>query len=103
MFTANCHEPLTTMSGTRLELYSLGPGVIGYAIQVGDEIFIPMIEALKQGDGRVGKWLDTLSNRCVIVNCTSERLRGMLERRGWICDMRKVEEQKPKMGHWKRG
>jgi hypothetical protein len=97
------HEPDTCLEGGPMSTYSLGPGVHGYAIQVGDEIFIPVIIAVKEGSGKVGKWLDSLSDRCVIVNCTSARLRGMLQRRGWICEWREAKGQgDDKIDHWKK-
>lgn len=95
-------EPMTVLSGSPMSEYSFAPDVTGYAIQVGDEIFIPVIHALKEGSGQVGKWLDTLSPRCVIVNCISTRLAGMLKRRGWKCEWRLDEEFGERVDHWKR-
>ena len=62
----------------------LAPGVRGYALPVGDKIFIPLIIADHEGSGKVGQFLDSLSPRCVIPNVTSPRLAGMLARRGWV-------------------
>lgn len=62
----------------------LAPGVRGFTYAWGDIIFIPFIMANREGDGDVGRFLDSLSYRCVIQSVTSDRLRGMLERRGFI-------------------
>ena len=61
----------------------LAPGVIGRAFSLDGRIFIPLIVAQKEGSGDVGRFLDSLTVRCAIVCVTSERLRGMLKRRGW--------------------
>lgn len=61
----------------------LAPGVSGYAIHSDGTVFIPLISADKEGSGDVGRFLDSLSPRCVIPNVTSNRLKGMLERRGF--------------------
>ena len=79
------YEPPTIEDGSPLsfplpepEIY---PGVRGYAIAKGNEIYIPLIEG--EGTGQVRAFLDALSSRCVLVNVCSPKLRGMLERRGW--------------------
>ena len=63
----------------------LAPGVQGFAFRSkdGNLIFIPMIAAEHEGNGDVGRFLDRLSARCVIMAVTSKRLEGMLERRGY--------------------
>jgi hypothetical protein len=55
----------------------------GYAVEQDGLIYIPLIASLDEGKGNVGRFLDSLSPRCVIPNVTSGRLRGMLIRRGW--------------------
>ena len=62
----------------------LAPGVSGFAYEVNGEIWIPLILAEKKGAGDVGRFLDRLSARCVIVDVTSKRLEAMLVRRGWV-------------------
>jgi hypothetical protein len=62
----------------------LAPGVKGFAYQQGDEVWITLIVADKKGAGDVGRFLDRLSPRCVIVDVTSKRLEAMLVRRGWV-------------------
>jgi len=103
--TLKAYEPPTCMLGApcnpgSLEL--LAPGVHGYAVPSEDEIFIPMIIAEKEGSGDVGRFLDVLSRRCVVVNVTSSRLEGMLVRRGW----KKVMATDPDLGgeidEWRR-
>jgi len=83
----NTHEQTTT----------LDIGVYGFTQKVGDEIFIPLIVALREGRGDVGRFLDHLSPRCVIVSVTSDKLRGMLERRGW-----KVTYNDEAIDFWRR-
>src|SRR6266436_4078767 len=86
------HEPDTCLSGSPMPEYPLGPAVVGYAIQVKAEIYIPLMHSLKRGNGDIGKFLDSLSKRCVIVNVCNEKLVGMLERRGWQCTWVTCEE-----------
>ena len=62
----------------------LAPGVRGFTYIRHKEIMIPLILAEHEGSGDVGRFLDRLSRRCVIVFVTSKRLRGMLVRRGWF-------------------
>ncbi|HEY7195468.1 MAG TPA: hypothetical protein VH439_17125 [Gemmatimonadales bacterium] len=61
----------------------LAPGVRGYAFRVRDRIEIPIIIAEHEGSGDVGRFLDSLSPRCVIPCVISYRLIYMLARRGW--------------------
>jgi hypothetical protein len=61
----------------------LAPGVKGHTFVKGAVIFIPLIVAEREGSGDVGRFLDRLSARCIIMSVSSERLRGMLARRGW--------------------
>jgi hypothetical protein len=62
----------------------LAPGVYGVAYKHGDEIWIPLVVAEVKGAGAVGRFLDSLSARCVIVDVTNPRLEAMLRRRGWV-------------------
>lgn len=61
----------------------LALGVRGYAMEHLGKIYIPLIVAEKEGSGDVGRFLDSLSPRCVVVSVTSPRLAGMLMRRGF--------------------
>ena len=62
----------------------LAPGVRGYAlVSETGKINIPMIIAEIEGSGDVGRFLDSLSSRCVIPNVISLRLMLMLFRRGF--------------------
>lgn len=75
----------------------LASGVRGFTFKQGELIFIPLILAEREGSGDVGRFLDRLSARCVIIDVTSKRLEGMLLRRGF---------KKLKIGHqdfWCRG
>src|ERR1700734_973626 len=77
-------EPPLSESGSPLDFNSLLTSKIhGYAIEENGLIYIPLMMSLEEGKGHVGRFLDSLSPRCVIPNVTSARLRGMLERRGW--------------------
>jgi hypothetical protein len=97
------HEPDTCLAGSPMSEYTLGPGVVGYAIQVGEEIYIPMMDSLKRGNGDVGRFLDSLSRRCVVVNVCNAKLAAMLKRRGWQCKWKAAEECDGKMiDHWRR-
>lgn len=98
------YEPPTVEEGSPLipgQESELAPGVVGYAIEQDGRILIPLIIAHEEGSGAVGKFLDSLSERCVITCVTSSRLRGMLTRRDWMvvsesCEFGEVDI-------WKRG
>ena len=80
------YEPPLTKIGSPIRLGEekyLATGVIGYAVEKNGEIWIPMIIAEDQGSGDTGRFLDSLSPRCVIPNVTSPRLAKMLDRRGF--------------------
>lgn len=77
------YEPPTIPVGSTADVYELAPGVIGYAVEHEGRIYIPLIQARKEGSGDVGRFLDSLSPRCCIPNVTSARLQAMLRRRGW--------------------
>jgi hypothetical protein len=80
------YEPPCTEVGKELipgQEDVIAPGVLGYAIQQGETIFIPLIIAENEGSGDVGRFLDSLSGRCVVPCVTSPRLAAMLIRRGF--------------------
>ena len=54
-------------------------------MDVDGALYVPIIEAERPGSGDVGRYLDSLprDRRVVIPNVMSERLAGMLERRGF--------------------
>jgi hypothetical protein len=64
--------------------WTLAPGVLGWAFDEGHRIIIPMILARREGSGAVGRFLDSLSPRCVVVCVISDRLAAMLARRGYV-------------------
>ena len=68
----------------------LGPGVLGYAMRhsgpAGPELWVPMIVAEREGTGSVGRFLAALPAWTATPNVTSDRLRGMLQRRGWVVE-----------------
>ena len=68
-----------------MQLDQLAPGVSGYTSEVGEALLVPVIIADKEGNGDVGRYLDTLPrDRWVIFpTVLSARLAGMLERRGF--------------------
>lgn len=80
------YEPPCVPEGTRMILGHeplLAPGVRGCAYERGGRIEIPIMLAEREGSGDVGRFLDSLSPRCVIHCVISNRLVGMLLRRGW--------------------
>lgn len=80
------YEPPLSQEGAVLipgQEEEIGPGVMGYALAVKGKIYIPLIIAEKEGSGDVGRFLDSLSSRCVIPSVFSPRLAGMLLRRGF--------------------
>jgi hypothetical protein len=62
----------------------IAPGVRGYAI-LGEtgKINIPLVIAEREGSGDVGRFIDSLSSRCVFPCVISLRLALMLFRRGF--------------------
>lgn len=87
--TAPYEPPLTEGINSDARSWGIGrepdlyDGVLGLAYRDGDKIRIPLIIAEREGSGKVGEFLDRLTPRCVIVCVTSERLEGMLKRRGF--------------------
>lgn len=89
------YEPPLTVAGSTLSLSEdglLAHGVYGYAIEARGKVYIPDIRAENEGAGDVGKFINSLSARCVIANVCSQRLCGMLVRRGWKKTMEADEE-----------
>lgn len=79
----------------------LAPGVRGYAISSATGwTYIPLIIAEKQGSGDVGRFLDSLAKCCCIPNVNSPRLRGMLERRGYITRVESFIDSKDETVEW---
>lgn len=66
--TERTYEPPTVPQGSKLAEYELAPGVNGYAIELDGLIYIPIIIAQREGSGDVGRFLDSLSERCRIPN-----------------------------------
>lgn len=63
----------------------LAPGVWGYRCDTPEGIYFPVINAARPGSGDVARFLDSLprDRRVVFPTVLSDRLRGMLERRGF--------------------
>lgn len=61
-------------------------GVRAIVFDTPDGIYIPMIAADRPGNGDVARYLDALptNRRVVFPTVISARLRGMLERRGFV-------------------
>jgi hypothetical protein len=81
------HKIPTVESGSKLDPKGmLAPGVYGYAIECERGLYIPWIAAESEGSGIVGKFLDELprDRRVVFPTVLSDRLAGMLLRRGFI-------------------
>ena len=86
--TLAIYEPPTFGKGDATNYWMFGQepladGVLGTAFVEDGLILIPLIVAEREGSGCVGRFLDRLSARCRVICCTSPRLAGMLERRGW--------------------
>lgn len=64
----------------------IAPGVHGELVWRGrDTVFINVVVAAVEGSGDVGRWLDSLSGfRVIVPLVASPRLKGMLERRGYV-------------------
>jgi hypothetical protein len=63
----------------------IAPGVLGYTVEKGDDLYVPFVMAEKEGNGDVGRYLDGLptDRRIVFPDVLSGRLLGMLVRRGY--------------------
>lgn len=63
----------------------LAPGVIGYEEVRGGDLYVPLIAAVDEGRGDVGRYLDSLprDRRVVVPNVLNDILAGMLKRRGF--------------------
>ena len=83
---------------------SLAPGVIGYTVDVGPDLYVPLIEAMKPGSGDVGRYLDSLpiDRRIVVPNVISARLAGMLARRGFSATVEWAADFEENVEIWER-
>lgn len=72
----------------------LAPGVRGYTMVDGDTIYVPVILATEEGSGAVGRFVDSLpTDKTVVFSSTlSDRLAGMLTRRGFHYEARYFPE-----------
>ena len=63
----------------------IAPGVRGIVFDMLDGLYLPLILAEREGAGDVGRFLDALpkDRRIVFPNVVSQRLLGMLQRRGY--------------------
>lgn len=70
----------------------LAEGVRGYAMWMpsSNSILIPWIEAVNEGSGAVGRFLDWLPVGVAFPVVINQRLRGMLARRGFVPEARDV-------------
>lgn len=77
---------------------SIADGVEGMVRDSGHTIEIGGIRAVREGSGAVGRFLDALppNRRVVVPYVTSDRLAGMLERRGFVMRQR----FDPNVGGW---
>jgi len=76
--------PLSVEGESMSGLNQLAPGVIGYAMMTEHGIVVPWLEAEKEGSGDVGRFLDSLPAGARIPTIISNRLLGMVQRRGWF-------------------
>lgn len=72
----------------------LAPGVLGYSVDHEGEYWVPVIYAIEEGSGAVGRFLDSLptDRRVVVPNVINIRLAGMLQRRGFTEGTEQTEE-----------
>lgn len=83
-----------TEAGTPLErLDTLAPGVLGYAMMANGTLYVPMLEAVNEGSGDVGRFLDSLPALTRIPTVMSSRLAGMLHRRGWVFELEDITDE----------
>jgi hypothetical protein len=63
----------------------LAPGVRGYSVETERGLYVPVIIAIDEGSGNVGRYLDSLprDRRVVVPNVMNSLLAAMLERRGF--------------------
>jgi hypothetical protein len=78
------------------DLPEVAPGVLADVNDRGQILFINVVYSVEEDKGNVGRWLDSLSNRNVIVPAVvSRRFAGMLKRRGY--------RHEPMADQWRRG
>ena len=82
----------------------LAPGVIGYTVDVGPDLYVPLIEATQPGSGDVGRYFDSLprDRRVVVPNVISAQLEGMLARRGFSPTIEWAEGFEENVEVWER-
>lgn len=76
-------------------LPEVAPGVHAALLAYPDHLEVVAVRAAVEGDGRVGQWLDRLprDHEVWVPLVTSERLAGMLRRRGFHLSTRIVGNQ----------
>ncbi len=69
-------------------LDELADGVFGYTVEDGDSVYIPILWSENPEQGNVSRYLDSLptDRRVVFPSVISGRLRGALERRGFVVE-----------------
>jgi hypothetical protein len=89
---------VATSTGETLHERMHAMGLHGYVCEHKGAIYIPAIGALHEGRGDCGRFLDSLpTDRTIVVpNVLSERLVGMLVRRGYV----PFSEWAPEFGEW---
>jgi hypothetical protein len=97
VMTGRYEPPLSTPGGMLIpgQEPMLAPGVRGYAVEHRGRIYIPVVAAEKEGSGDVGRFLDSLSPRCVFPCVISNRLRAMLQRRGYVMHIESDNDGEP--------
>lgn len=75
-------------------LDELAPGVRGYTVEEGEDIYIPLIISKDKGKGNVGRYLDSLprDKNIKVPNVMNPLLARMLFRRGYVVIIEEVEE-----------
>lgn len=68
------------------DLPEISNGVFGDIVERGDYIFINIVWSAVEGQGNVGRWLNSLptNKKIVVPAVVSAKFAGMLRRRGFI-------------------
>jgi hypothetical protein len=82
-------EPQSIMPGQEDEL---GPGITGYKIEYRGATYYPLLISREEGKCHMRAFLDSLRGPVKVPCVTSDVLRGMLDRRGYVRTL-EVEER----------
>ncbi len=82
----------------------IAPGVVGYTMERPEALYIPFIQAVREGSGDVGRFLNSLpmTQTIRVPNVVSSRLEGMLKRRGFVLIWEWSEVFEEQVAVWER-